>query len=43
MYTLFGPLFKHINCNMTSLRQLGNLNMDWYYMILLTLLDLMMA
>lgn len=29
MYTLFRSLFKHINGNKTSLRQMGNLNMDW--------------
>lgn len=27
--TLFRPLFKHINCNKTSLRQMGNLHMNW--------------
>lgn len=43
MYTFFRLLFKHINGYKTPLRQMGNLNMDWCYVILLILLGWTMA
>ena len=32
-HILFTALFKHIKCNKTFLRQMGNLNMDQYYIL----------